>query len=235
MFSVFLEFHWTFRPLNKGNGKELAESFSKTAPSRNTDGGKYDIPTPELQFYQAGLHGSAYHPFDSAYFWVSLADLSALSRRASIDYAAIAEIAERQGMLEHLGLMGWIMAEKLGLDGGLWRAACGKMPYLKPVLEKTGLAVWMGFLSSQAVSLTNLIYFLGKSGWKNRSRAFLKLAGLARGERVEAQGVRMNYPRSGFFALLSSRLKKIDREFLGLVWQMARFYRTIKFQIPEDS
>jgi hypothetical protein len=235
MFSIFLEFHWTFRPLNKGNGREMAESIFQNCAVTDYHGGKYTIPTPDLQFYQAGIHGSAYHAFDSAYFWVSLADLSALSRRANLNYAAIADMAESQGMLEHLGVMGWIMSEKLGLDCGLWKSAVGKMPYIKPVLEKTGQAVWMGFLSTRAVSFTNLVYFLGKSGLKNRVRAFLELAGLASGERVEAQGVRMNYPRSGFFALLSLRLKKIDREFLSLVWQMARFYRTIKFQIPEDS
>jgi len=234
IFSVFLEFHWTFRPLNRGRGDELAQAILGQTVSANYRGQSYQVPSQSLQFYQAAIHGSAYHPFDSAYFWVSLADLSALAGKA-VDHQLLTNLAEKQGMLEHLGVMCWILSAKLGFAPGLWESAANKNPGLKPVLEKTGQAAWRGLLSPTPISFANLIYLFSRTSLASRARALLELAGLARGERVEVQGKSLKAPRTGFFSQLAARLRKLDREFIRLVWQMARFYRNIRFRIPDDN
>ena len=235
MFSVFLEFHWTFRPLNRCSGKELAEAIFEHSEPVVWREREYIIPTAELRFFQAGIHGSAYHAFESGYFWVALADLGAIANKRRLDFSLIAGIAEKQGMLEHLGIMGWVLAEKLSLDRGLWQEVVKRAPQLERTLATTGQAVWRGLLGPHPVSFANLVHLFGQSHFRSRVRACLKLAGLYKGESVEVEGTRLNVPPAGFLALSRSRFKRLDREFVRLVWQMARFYRKIKFQIPKDS
>jgi len=234
VFTVFLEFHWTFRPLNRGQGQELARSIFESARSVKYAGQSYQVPSLSLQFYQAAIHGSAYHPFDSAYFWVSLSDLSALAREA-FDPQPVIELAEKHRMLEHLGVMSWILSSNLGLASGLWEAVAQKTPGLKPVMEETGQALWHGLLNPAPISFANLIYLFSRASFASKLHAFWELSGMARGERVEVMGKSIKARRTGFFRLFASRLRKLNREFLRMVWQMARFYRSIGFFIPDDK
>jgi len=235
MFSSFLEFHWTFRPLNLGRCEELVQMIFQGSQRIDHKGASYQIPSPELQFYQAGVHGSAYHPFDSAYFWVSLADQARLSAHNQLDYSMIAELAKSQGLIEHLGVMGWLLKEKLGHRQDLWSIAAQKAPQAKAIMERTAEAVWSGLLNPQPVSFANLVYLFSRSSLRDRVRACLELAGLTKGEQVRVQGIMVSAARAGFFRSLISKLRRLDWGFLRLVWKMAAFYRSIGFQIPKNS
>jgi hypothetical protein len=235
VFSVFLEFHYTFRPLNRGSGDDLAKAIFKSSQAIEYKGRTYRIPSPEMQFYQAAVHGSAYHPFDSGYFWVSLADQAAILSSVRLDCPGMVEFAESQGMLEHLGLMSWVLANKLGCGKDLWEAVILKNPAMKGVLEATGQSLWRGLLNPNPVSFNNLVYILSRSSFKTRLHSFLELTRLAKGEHFQVQGKRFNPPRQGFFPLFFSRLKRFDKEYARLVWQMAKFYRKAKYRIPDDS
>lgn len=234
-FSISLEFHYTFRPLNRGSGEELAKTIFKCAQSAEYKGGSYRVPSAELQLYQAGIHGSAHHPFDSAYFWVSLADLAAIISAVKVDYSIISELAENQGMLEHLGVMSWLLTRKLGISSGLWEAIINKIPKMKDTMENTGQALWKGLLKPNPVSFTNLVYILGSSNFKDRVHACLQLMGLKKAVQFKMEGQRFHPPRKGFGAFFRSRIKRFNGEFIRLVWQMAKFYRKSKFRIPGDS
>lgn len=235
MFSAFLEFHWTFRPLNLGGGEELAKAIFQSSRRIAHKGTEYKIPSPEIQFYQAGIHGSAYHPFDSAYFWVSLADQARLSAHNQMNYSMIAEFAKSQGLIEHLGVMGWLLKEKLGHRQDLWSIASQKVPQAAAIMEETAEAVWSGLLNPQPFSFANLVYLFSRSSLRDRVRACLELAGMTKGEHVQVQGVMLSVARAGFFRSLRSKLRRLDWGFLRLVCKMAVFYRSIGFRIPKNS
>ena len=235
VFSVFLEFHYTFRPLNEGSGAELAKAIFKSSQAVEYKGRTYQIPRAEMQFYQASIHGSAYHPFDSAYFWVSLSDQAAIMNSVPLNYSLIAEHAQNQRMLEHLGLMSWILANKLGYGKELWETIANKTPKMRGVMEETGQALWQGLLNSNPVSFSSLVYILSRSNLKTRVHSLLELTRLAKGEHFHVQGKRLNPPRPGFIALFLSRLKRFNGEYARLIWQVAKFYKKTKYQLRDDN
>jgi len=232
-FSVFLEFHWTFRPLNYLSGEKLAKDILNGSEAIGYDSRTYQIPRAELQFYQAGLHGCAHHPFDSGYFWVSLMDLSALASSLKLNYRQIINFAEDQGLAQNLGVMSYLMAEKLHIFPEFWQELASRSPKLKPLIEQTGQAIWWGFLNPRPISLIHIIYLFSPTEAKNKRNAFLELTGLRkRGEQVQVNGVPLTSPRPRFFALLASRLRILDWDFLKLIWQTAKFCGKVKVYFP---
>ncbi len=233
VFTVFLEFHWTFRPINRSGGQILARDLWAGAEELRSDGRSYRIPSAELQFYQAGLHGSAHHPFDSGYFWVALMDLSALSEKLTLNPSAIIAFAESQGLAEHLGIMSYLLANKLGLLPELWEQLAGRNAQSRTLIEQTAQKIWQALLNPRPVSLSHIIYLFAPTEAKNKRKAILELAGLRKhGDAVSVDGVHLANPRPGFFYLLSHRVRALDWEFLKLVWQVAKFYRRVKVYFP---
>lgn len=231
--AVFLEFHWTFRPINHHSGEKLAQAILKGAEPIAFNSCVFNVPKPELQFYQAGLHGCAHHPFDSGYFWVALQDLSAIADRLKLDSDEIINIALEHRLAEHLGVLAFLLKEKLGIFPQLWEGLASRIPESKTLVEQTARVVWDGLLNPRPVSLSHFIYLFSPTDPRNRRKAILELTGLRRtGEKVQAGETNLQNPRPGFFALLSYRIRTLDWQFLKMVWQIAKFHRKVKVYFP---
>jgi len=230
VFSVFLEFHWEFKPINHTSGRELVWALFNHQEIIDRQNQRYVVPNPEMQFYLSAIHGSAFHPFDSSYFWVSLMDLSTISSQKKLNLDLIIPLAQTQGLTEHLGIMIYLLWEKLGGEESIWEKFQQALEQKKLVI-KTAQKLWEAFLKPQPLSLTNLSLLLAKTSWKEKLKALKEFSGLSSGEEIKAEEKTITFQRPSFFNLFKRRLKLLaDKEFLSLIWQMARFYRKTDFR-----
>ena len=230
LFSVFLEFHWDFKPINQTSGKELVEALLSNQERIEREGRTYVIPTAEIQFYLSAIHGSALHPFDSSYFWVSLMDLSTIASKVSLNQSLILDLAKKQRLIEHLAVMIYLIGKKLGVEVPIWERLQESLDQ-NELIEKTAEKIWQAFLRPEPLSLANFSLLMAKTPWREKIKALKEFAGISRGEKVEVENKSITAPRPQLLRALRRRFQLLNnKEFISLVWQMAKFYRKTNFR-----
>ncbi len=230
LFSVFLEFHWDFKPINQTSGRELVEALLSNQERIEREGRTYVIPTAEIQFYLSAIHGSALHPFDSSYFWVSLMDLSTIASKVSLNLDLILDLAKKQRLIEHLAVMIYLIGKKLGVEVPI-RERLQESLDQNELIEKTAEKIWQAFLSPEPLSLANFSLLMAKTPWREKIKALKEFAGISRGEKVEVENKSITAPRPQLLRALRRRFQLLNnKEFISLVWQMAKFYRKTNFR-----
>jgi len=232
-FSVILEFHWNFRPLNQAKGTEIVEAILQDIQEPEYQGKQYKVPSPELQFYKCFYHGSAHHFFDYGYFWITLLDLSRLLEKYKIDFQRVIDLAQQNGLIEHLGIMAFILTEKLGYSPELWEMISSHIPKRITLVKETAQALWRGSFNinpNRLIHFVSFVSIIAKSPIKRKIQLSLEIIGLRR-RRTPIQTNLEN----GFAPVFYRRVRKLNWELLRLLWQMAKFYRKIGFTIPRGD
>jgi len=224
-FSVFLEFHWNFRPVNQAKGTEIVEAIFQDIQEQEFQGKRYKAPSPELQFYKCFYHGSAHHFFDYNYFWITLLDLTMFLEKYKIDFQRVIKLSKQGGLLEHLGVLAFLLVEKLGYSSELWKMVCQETPKQVALIQETAQALWIGSLNLYPAKLTHITSLLAKDSLKRKILVSLELLGLRRRYLIRTQS---GVPPT-FISVFSRRTRKLNWEFIKLAFKMARFYRKIGF------
>ncbi len=229
VFMVSLEFHWDFKPLNQKFNQDLKELFKANWDWVDFKGNKYRVPSSELQFYQSAIHGCAYHPFDSAYFWSTLLDLSVILAKEKLDYDFIIEVAKKHSLSEQLAIIFYILWQKLGLGEELWQKISHQIK-IKNIVQKTSELLWQVFLSPYPISFANISLVLSKSSLKEKLKAISELLGVSSGVGVAVSEKKLTVKRPSVIEKLKNRTRVLTKDFIKLSINIARLYRKTGFK-----
>lgn len=121
---TMIEIHWRLYSFNAVPSERVEHRLWSAARQVNHRGHPAWVPAAEDRFIQAALHGTAHHGFDTAFLFLSFADLAHLAGnpRAPLDWNRMAQILRHERMLEHAALaveLAWEFTRFSPLQEGL--------------------------------------------------------------------------------------------------------------------
>jgi hypothetical protein len=233
---TMIEIHWRLYSFNAVSSETVEARIRSAAQAVSYRGRSAWVPSPEDRFIQAAIHGTAHHGFDTAFLFISLADLAHLAAHpeAPLAWNRMAEILIRERMLEHVALateLAWEFTRLAPLQTGLaaFQAAAPQLPHLIAPLRQRLLRL---LRRPQPFSAETAMRLLAQKPLRTR----LRLAAAAAAGGLFPSWRRQKTVPAGWVEIPTLNLKVVpprhglNGDKLALWWRLARFYRRIGYQ-----